>query len=94
MPDNATPISDLQESKLVPFDSIYLDPNNPRIAPENPPGYHDDTALFDLSLQQDLERRVSDVYEVATLRDSIMAHGWVPIDSIIVWEHPKRPTLS
>ncbi len=91
MPDNATPISDLQESKLVPFDSIYLDPNNPRIAPENPPGYHDDTALFDLSLQQDLERRVSDVYEVATLRDSIMAHGWVPIDSIIVWEHPKRP---
>lgn len=91
MPDNVTPISDLQESKLVPFDSIYLDPNNPRIAPENPPGYHDDAALFDLSLQQDLERRVSEVYEVATLRDSIMAHGWVPIDSIIVWEHPKRP---
>lgn len=91
MPDNVTPINDLQDAKLVSFDSIYLDPNNPRIAPENPPGYHDDVTLFDLSLQQDLERRVSDVYEVATLRDSIMAHGWVPIDSIIVWEHPKRP---
>lgn len=86
-----TPIADLQDSQLVPFDSIFLDPNNPRIAPENPPGYHDDAALFDQNLQRELEKRVSEVYEVATLKDSIMAHGWVPIDSIIVWEHPKRP---
>ncbi len=29
---------ELVDAKLVPFDSLYLDPNNPRIAPEDPPG--------------------------------------------------------
>ena len=39
MPDNQMPITELQGAKTVPFDKIYLDPNNPRIAPEDPPGY-------------------------------------------------------
>lgn len=91
MPDNQKPISELQDAKLVSFDKIYLDPNNPRIAPENPPGYSDPEALFAPNLQGDLERRVRDVYDVANLEDSILAHGWVPIDSIIVWEHPQKP---
>lgn len=90
MPDNQNPISELQEAKLVSFDKIYLDPNNPRIAPENPPGYSDPEALFAPNLQGDLERRVREVYDVSNLEDSIVAHGWVPIDSIIVWEHPKK----
>ncbi len=92
MPDiNQKPINELQDAKLVSFDKIYLDPNNPRIAPENPPGYSDPEALFAPNLQEDLERRVRQVYDVANLEDSIVAHGWVPIDSIIVWEHPKKP---
>src|SRR5688572_16314563 len=91
MPDIQKPINELQDAKLVSFDKIYLDPNNPRIAPENPPGYSDPEALFAPNLQEDLERRVREVYDVANLEDSIVAHGWVPIDSIIVWEHPKKP---
>jgi hypothetical protein len=90
MNDHVPPISDLRESKPVPFDKIYLDPNNPRIAPENPPGYSNEKALFDEDLQPMLEERVRAVYDVAFLEDSILAHGWVPIDSIVVWEHPQR----
>ncbi|MBS4018637.1 MAG: hypothetical protein KGZ68_10420 [Dechloromonas sp.] len=91
MNNHHTPINDLQDAKLVPFDKIHLDPNNPRIAPESPPGYLDDNALFAEDLQQTLEERVRAVYDVANLEDSILAHGWVPIDSIIVWEHSHRP---
>lgn len=91
MNNHHTPINDLQDAKLVPFDKIHLDPNNPRIAPESPPGYLDDNALFAEDLQQSLEERVRAVYDVANLEDSILAHGWVPIDSIIVWEHSHRP---
>jgi len=91
MTENKKPISELQDAKLVPFDKIYLDPNNPRIAPENPPGYNDPEALFANDLQGALEARVSAVYDVVNLEDSILAHGWVPIDSIIVWEHPSKP---
>ncbi len=91
MNNHHTPINDLQDAKLVPFDKIHLDPNNPRIAPERPPGYLDDNALFAEDLQQTLEERVRAVYDVANLEDSILAHGWVPIDSIIVWEHSHRP---
>lgn len=88
---NHAPMSELQDARLVPFDKIYLDPNNPRIAPENPPGYHDPDLLFNEQIQVKLEERVRAVYDVANLEDSILAHGWVPIDSILVWEHPKRP---
>ena len=88
MPDNTTPITDLLDPKQVPFDKIYLDPNNPRIASEDPPGYEDPKTLFNDSLQENLEQRVRSVYDVATLEDSIVTHGWVPIDAVIVWEHP------
>ena len=82
-----TALSDPIEVKL---DRIYLDPNNPRIAPQNPPGYDDPAALFDDNAQEELEERVRDVYEVSKLEDSIKAQGWVPIDAVIVWEHPKK----
>lgn len=82
---------ELLDSTLVPFDRIYLDPNNPRIAPETPPGYEDPDALFNAPLQLQLVETVNKVYDVPNLEDSIFAHGWVPIDAIIVWEHPARP---
>lgn len=87
---NQTPMSELQDARLVPFDKIHLDPNNPRIAPETPPGYYDPELLFNEEIQVKLEARVRSVYDVANLEDSILAHGWVPIDSILVWEHPKK----
>lgn len=86
-----TPISELSDATNVSFDKIHLDPNNPRIAPENPPGYNEPDLLFTDDLQGALEARVRAVYNVADLEESILAHGWVPIDSIIVWEHPKKP---
>ena len=87
---NQTPMAELQDARLVPFDKIHLDPNNPRIAPETPPGYDDPELLFNEEIQVKLEARVRSVYDVANLEDSILAHGWVPIDSILVWEHPQR----
>lgn len=91
MTDNIHPISELLDAKMIPFDKVFLDPNNPRIAPENPPGYENPETLFAPELQTNLENRVRAVYDVPNLEDSIVAHGWVPIDSIIVWEHPKKP---
>ena len=91
MTDDHTPLAELQDAKLVPIERIYLDPNNPRVGPETPPGYSDPDALFNEDVQRALEEKVRSVYDVATLEDSIMAHGWVPIDSILVWEHPDRP---
>jgi len=41
----------LQEQIKVPFESLYLDPNNPRLAPDDPPGYDDPASLFDKDLQ-------------------------------------------
>lgn len=84
-------LPELLEPTSVPFDRIFLDPNNPRIAPEAPPGYEDADALFNEPLQQQLIQTVQQVYDVKNLEDSILAHGWVPIDAIIVWEHPGRP---
>lgn len=77
--------------KEVPFDRLFLDPNNPRIAPEDPPGYDAPEKIFDPVLQKSLEDRIRGVYPVAALESSILAQGWVPYDPIIVWEHPQQP---
>jgi hypothetical protein len=38
MPTSPTSTSEeLFAAKTVPFDRLFLDPNNPRIAPEDPP---------------------------------------------------------
>jgi flagellar motility protein MotE (MotC chaperone) len=75
----------------VPFEKLFLDPNNPRIAPENPPGYNAPSAIFDADMQKALETRIRAVYPVDDLESSIMAQGWVPYDPIVVWEHPQQP---
>lgn len=85
------PLTDLRKATAIPFDQIFLDPNNPRIAPESPPGYENPDKLFDPALQGPLETRVRDVYQgVEGLEESILKQGWIPIDPIIVWEHPKK----
>jgi hypothetical protein len=84
-------VTELSLPRDVPFDRIFLDPNNPRIAPKNPPGYDKPEELFDESRQPQLEEAVRGVYEVEKLENSIKAQGWVPIDAVIVWSHPKKP---
>jgi hypothetical protein len=74
----------------VAFESINLDPNNPRIAPKEGLRYEDPDAIFDEELQQSLTTKVYDVYGAGDLEDAIVAQGWVPIDPIIVWEYPNR----
>ncbi len=81
---------DLNDAISVPFDSVFLDPNNPRVAPEERPGYEDPKLIFDAEVQSGLNGRIAEVYDVPQLEHSILTQGWVPIDSILVWEHHKK----
>src|ERR1051325_2692129 len=81
---------DLLEFTKIPFDSLYFDPNNPRLAPDNPPGYEDPDKLFDPAVQAQLKDKIKEVYNPDELRAAIESQGWVPIDAIVVWEHPKK----
>jgi hypothetical protein len=78
----------LRPAVEVPFESLYLDPNNPRLYPDDPPGYEDVQKLFDLELQKLLEQRVIDEFGVDELMQAVVGNGWMPIDAIVVWEHP------
>lgn len=82
----------LRSSIDVPFSSLFLDPNNPRLAKEDAPGYHDASVLFDETLQKQLEKELGDVYtDFPDLMDAIVAQGWMPIDAIVVWTYPSDP---
>src|SRR3712207_6477516 len=72
----------------VPFTSLYLDPNNPRLAREDHPGYEDEDALFDPDLQSVLEKVVREEHDVDGLITTLVTQGWMPIDAIVVWKFP------
>src|SRR6185503_5915662 len=75
----------------VSLDRLYLDPNNPRLALEDKPGYDKPSRIFPDAVQEELETRVRRAYKgVRALAESILAVGWVPIDPVLVWEHPKK----
>src|SRR4051794_4456774 len=74
----------LRDSIVVPFDTLFLDPNNPRLAVDDAPGYAEAPRLFASKLQAELEKRVEEVYDVAELAKAIVSQGWMPIDSIVV----------
>ena len=81
----------LDKSKDVAFEKIYLDPNNPRTAPEERPGYDDTNRIFADSVQQPLMATLEQFGEVKELEPAISSQGWMPIDPMLVWEHPKKP---
>lgn len=81
---------DLKQPIKVPFDRVFLDPNNPRIAPSERLGYDDPGAIFDDQVQSDLNQKIEQVYNVESLEQAIVAQGWVPLDAILVWEHHKE----
>ena len=73
----------------VDLDDLYLDPNNPRLG-EIGPGYEDPTHLFRDDVQEFLMEQIeSGEHGVNDLTDTILKKGWVPTDSIWVWEHPN-----
>jgi hypothetical protein len=82
----------LKDPIKIQFTKIFLDPNNPRIAPSEGerPGYDEPARIFDKEVQTNLEKRVEEVYKVEELEPKIVAQGWVPIDNILVWDHPKK----
>lgn len=81
--------TDLNKPITANFDHLYLDPNNPRLARDNAPGYDDPDAFKDAELQAELEKAIHKAYAVADLEHAVITQGWTPIDPIIVWPHPK-----
>jgi hypothetical protein len=80
----------LDKSKDVLFSKIFLDPNNPRTAPEDRQGYEDPNTIFPESVQEPLLARLEGFNEVDSLEPTITSRGWMPIDPMLVWEHPKK----
>jgi hypothetical protein len=82
---------DLKPPIKVSLDRLYLDPNNPRLAARERPGYDKPARLFDEKLQERLEARLRETYKgVRALSRSIVSMGWVPVDPMLVWEHPRK----
>ena len=81
----------LSETIPVPFGNLFLDINNPRLGRENQKGYENAAALFDPKSQTEAQAELEDRYQkLGELIEAIENQGWLPIDSIIVWEHPDR----
>jgi hypothetical protein len=82
----------LRKSEDVPIGDLFPDPNNPRVALEDAPGYADAPALFDEALRKRILDEIGEeAYGVADLVSTIAGQGWMPIDNILVWRHPDVP---
>jgi hypothetical protein len=75
----------------VPFSALHLDPNNPRLAPTEPPGYEDPTDLFSPDMQAELSDRAKEAFDLEQLERAVLSQGWMPIDRMVVWHHPDDP---
>lgn len=79
----------LRKPERVSLDDLYPDPNNPRLGLDDAPGYQDPAALFDEEVRKRIfEDLGQDAYDVNSLVEAVIAQGWMPIDNIIVWQHP------
>jgi hypothetical protein len=75
----------------VGLDQLYLDPNNPRLARDQRPGYADTEAFFTDDVQAELERQLRNRYRLGGLMKAILGMGWLPVDALLVWEPPQTP---
>jgi hypothetical protein len=83
---------DLKPAIRVPFERLFLDPNNPRLGGTRQPGYDDPSRVFDEKVQLRLEARMRKTYKaLKELVASIVNMGWMPVDAILVWEMPSAP---
>ncbi|WP_159602923.1 hypothetical protein [Agromyces humi] len=79
----------LRASVKVPFDNLFPDPNNPRLALDELPGYMDGDRLFDEGVREKIMTFLGEAaYETDALVQAIIGQGWMPIDNIITWDHP------
>jgi len=85
----ATDPAYLHPAEDIELGKMFVDPNNPRITPDEPPGYGSADQLFDPAKQEALIARTYEVYKAETLESSIIDQGWVPVDPILVWKDPK-----
>jgi len=75
----------------VALDDLWPDPNNPRLGLEEAPGYSDPAKLFDAPTRDKIFVELGEAaYNVDDLVAAIVGQGWMPIDNIIVWEHPDN----
>lgn len=82
----------VKQAIQVPIGDLFPDPNNPRLALEDTPGYDDAKALFDETTRKKiLEEIGGSSYGIDDLVESISNQGWVNIDGILVWQHPDDP---
>ena len=80
----------LKKPLMVPLDQLWPDPNNPRLAVTDAPGYESAEALFDEEMRgQIFDKLRDDAHTVDDLVAAIVGQGWMPIDNIIVWSHPS-----
>jgi hypothetical protein len=84
-----TLIQYLRKAVTVPFDALFQDANNPRLAREVGPGYEDAKALFDAVRRDALTHEIAESHDVKAVLEAILAHGWMEIDAIVVWSHPR-----
>jgi hypothetical protein len=79
----------LKKATFASLDQLWPDPNNPRLALPEAPGYADPAKLFDEEVRRQIFDDLGDsAYAVDELVAAIVGQGWMPIDNIIVWEHP------
>ncbi len=79
----------LRKAVSVPIEACYPDPNNPRLALPDAPGYTDAAALFDETLRKAiLEEIGNEAYGIGDLDEAIAGQGWMPIDNMLGWQHP------
>lgn len=82
----------LRPAVQVPIDACYPDPNNPRLAMSDAPGYSDVGALFDETRRKEiLEEIGTEAYGIGDLAEAITGQGWMPIDNMLGWQHPNDP---
>jgi hypothetical protein len=79
----------LRPALEVPIEDLYPDPNNPRLALDEAPGYGSAEALFDVAVRQKILDEIGgEAYGIVDLVDAIVGQGWMPIDNILVWTPP------
>ena len=66
-------------------DQLFLDPNNPRLAREQRPGYTQLDEFLTPQAQAELQRQLRHRYRVTGLVSTIVSMGWLPVDAILVW---------
>ncbi|MEC7783588.1 MAG: ParB/Srx family N-terminal domain-containing protein [Bacteroidota bacterium] len=72
--------------QIIPFDSLYLDPNNPRfLSMDDPENKVPADRIKEIDVQEAaFQKMLRPEFQVRALRDSILEIGYLPMDRIVV----------